>query len=390
MKDKIINITLLAVLFLLILSIFSWNENNNNQSNHLKTWLEISMKNTFTIPAWVKFDIINYNKEDFSFNTCEDISIRNITWNIDLLEDCRDLTIKYLEKQSVDLSKNYYLFEESWQYILEIDEISKTFNINDKWFFNKIFSYFFYWPVYNLVAVLLLITSYSLWWAIIIVTIIIRIILLRPQHKMMISQRKLQQIQPKIKEIQEKYKGNHQALWMELMSLYKKEKVNPMWSCGLLLIQMPILIVIYHIIITIQNHQNMYYLYSFVPEFQVDNISYLFYWLDLLWIWWWNWFFLAIIVWLIQYLQIKLSLSYNKNSTIDKKKPILEKKKWAKDYNDFMPDPEFINKFMLYWIPIMIAIFTFSFYAWVWLYWWVWTLFILFQQLFVNKIMNKK
>jgi YidC/Oxa1 family membrane protein insertase len=73
--------------------------------------------------------------------------------------------------------------------------------------------------------------NYSLGWAIILVTIIIRVILLYPQHKMMVSQRKLQLIQPKIKEVQDKHKGNPQLLGMELMKLYKEENVNPMGSC---------------------------------------------------------------------------------------------------------------------------------------------------------------
>lgn len=89
----------------------------------------------------------------------------------------------------------------------------------------------------------------SLGWAIIAITIIIRIVLMYPQHKMMVSQKKLQAIQPKIKEIQKKYKGKQQELGIKLMELYKKEKVNPMGSCGFLLIQMPILLVIYNIIL---------------------------------------------------------------------------------------------------------------------------------------------
>jgi membrane protein insertase Oxa1/YidC/SpoIIIJ len=45
---------------------------------------------------------------------------------------------------------------------------------------------------------------------------------------MMVSQKKLQAIQPKIKKIQEENKGNQQAIGMKLMELYKKENVNPM------------------------------------------------------------------------------------------------------------------------------------------------------------------
>jgi YidC/Oxa1 family membrane protein insertase len=48
---------------------------------------------------------------------------------------------------------------------------------------------------------------------------------------MMVSQKKLQAIQPKIKEIQTKYKGQQAVLGQKLMALYKEEKVNPMGSC---------------------------------------------------------------------------------------------------------------------------------------------------------------
>lgn len=236
-------------------------------------------------------------------------------------------------------------------------------------------------------AFLLEITNYSLWWAIILITIIIRVILLYPQHKMMISQARMQKIQPKIKEIQEKYKGNNQMLGVELMKLYKEEKVNPMGSCGLLLIQMPILIVIYNVIVGIQNSSNTYYLYSFLNDYNMGSISSNFYWVDLFGIWGLNGVILALIVWALQYIQVKLSLHFNQ-----KNKPtwvVLEKKKEANDYSSFMPDPDLLNKFMLYGMPIMIAFVTFTFFAWVGLYWWVGTLFMIFQQLFVNKILKK-
>jgi YidC/Oxa1 family membrane protein insertase len=45
---------------------------------------------------------------------------------------------------------------------------------------------------------------------------------------MMLSQKKLQKVQPKIKAIQEKYKGKQAILGQKLMELYKEEKVNPM------------------------------------------------------------------------------------------------------------------------------------------------------------------
>lgn len=204
----------------------------------------------------------------------------------------------------------------------------------------------------------------------------------------MVSQRKLQLIQPKIKEVQEKHKGNPQLLGMELMKLYKEENVNPMGSCGMLLIQMPILIVIYQVIISIQDHANMFYLYDFIGKYDVALINTNFYGFDLLGIGGLNGFILAIAVWILQYIQVKLSLSYNQ-SDIKKSGVVLEKKKDATDYQSFMPDPDMLNKFMLYGLPVMIAIFTYTFFAWVGIYWWVGTLFMIVQQYIVNKIIKK-
>jgi membrane protein insertase Oxa1/YidC/SpoIIIJ len=54
-----------------------------------------------------------------------------------------------------------------------------------------------------------------------------------------------------------------------------------------------------------------------------------------------------------------------------------------------MPDPEMMNKFMLYGMPAMVGVFTYTLIAWVGIYWGTSTLFMVFQQLFVNKILKK-
>jgi membrane protein insertase Oxa1/YidC/SpoIIIJ len=61
------------------------------------------------------------------------------------------------------------------------------------------------------------------------------------------------------------------------MALYKEEKVNPMGSCGFLLIQMPILFVLYNVILEIRDPANAYYLYSFLEKFEINNIIHNFY-----------------------------------------------------------------------------------------------------------------
>jgi YidC/Oxa1 family membrane protein insertase len=81
--------------------------------------------------------------------------------------------------------------------------------------------------------------------AIILLTIFIRLILYPLMQKQMVSMREMQKIQPLMKEVQEKYKNDKERLNKELMALYKEHKVNPMSGCLPLLIQMPILILLF-------------------------------------------------------------------------------------------------------------------------------------------------
>jgi len=81
--------------------------------------------------------------------------------------------------------------------------------------------------------------------AIILLTVLIRIILYPLMQKQMVSMREMQKIQPLMKTVQEKYKNDKERLNKELMALYKEHKVNPMSGCLPLIIQMPILILLF-------------------------------------------------------------------------------------------------------------------------------------------------
>ncbi len=56
-------------------------------------------------------------------------------------------------------------------------------------------------------------------------------------------------------------------------------------------------------------------------------------------------------------------MSLANNKPVAKKDVVLEKKKDAKDYSSMMPDPEVMNKFMLYGMPAMVAVFTYTLFA---------------------------
>lgn len=93
-----------------------------------------------------------------------------------------------------------------------------------------------------------LIPSYGL--AIILLTVAVRIVLLPLSIKQTRSMREMQRIQPEVKKLQAKYKGNRQKLNEEMMKLYKEHSVNPFGGCLPLVMQFPVLIGLFYVIRT--------------------------------------------------------------------------------------------------------------------------------------------
>ncbi len=84
--------------------------------------------------------------------------------------------------------------------------------------------------------------------AIILLTILIKLLVLPLTLKQQKSMTKMQRMQPKLTEVQEKYKYDKDKASQETMKLYKEYGVNPMGGCLPLLIQFPILIAFYRVI----------------------------------------------------------------------------------------------------------------------------------------------
>ncbi len=76
--------------------------------------------------------------------------------------------------------------------------------------------------------------------AIILLTFLIRIVFWPLNHKSMVSTRHMQEIQPLITALKEKYKGDAQKQQQAMMALYKEHKINPMGGCLPMLIQIPV------------------------------------------------------------------------------------------------------------------------------------------------------
>jgi YidC/Oxa1 family membrane protein insertase len=100
--------------------------------------------------------------------------------------------------------------------------------------------------------------SYGL--AIILVTVIIRIVILPLTIKQTKSSLVMSEIQPEVKKVQDKYKSDPQKAQEEVMKLYKEKGASPFSGCLPMLIQWPIFIALYFVFSTMTGLQGVYFL----------------------------------------------------------------------------------------------------------------------------------
>ncbi|MBO4204518.1 membrane protein insertase YidC [Micromonospora echinofusca] len=84
--------------------------------------------------------------------------------------------------------------------------------------------------------------------AIIFLVVTVRVILFPVFVKQIKSQRAMQALQPKVKELQEKHKGDRETLQKEMMELYRKEKANPLMGCLPMFLQIPVFLGLFHVL----------------------------------------------------------------------------------------------------------------------------------------------
>lgn len=236
-------------------------------------------------------------------------------------------------------------------------------------FIASIFNTAIYQPLYNALILLYNIIP-DLGVGIVILTVIIRLLLLPVAKKSIESQKKMQEIQPEIKKIQEKYKDDRQKQGLEMMAVYKKYNINPASGCLPLIIQIIFLIALYRVFIAgIDSGNNFQLLYGFVENpGQLNTIAFGF--LDLTK----GSMVLAGIAAILQYWQTKMMMA--KNAAIQ----LTEKKDNA--------EPDFatiMQKQMLYLGPVMTFIIGFNFPAGLPIYWITTTLFMIAHQYYILK-----
>lgn len=186
-------------------------------------------------------------------------------------------------------------------------------------------------------------------WAIILFTLMSRIVLFPLMRKQYHSMAKTQRIQPRLKRIQERYKDDRQLMQQKTLEMYKKEGVNPMGGCLPMLIQLPIIFVIWRAMLYASEQIHLSPGFLWIPDLSVYD----------------PYFILVILTTLIMLVQQK--------------------------FMSPMPtaDAKGIQKYMGYFFPLMMGVLLWRFPAGLWLYYLLTTAAQVGQQAFVNWEMAK-
>ncbi len=247
--------------------------------------------------------------------------------------------------------------------------------------FSSLFQTIFFQPILNLLVWLYaVVPGQDIGIAIILLTLVIKILLYPLTHVQIKQQRAMQEIQPKIEEIRKRLKDNQEAQAKELMELYKKEKVNPTASCLPLLLQLPVFIALYHALSVGLASKSFELLYPFVPNpqqidpaflgiFDLTTPNYV----------------LAILAALVQFWQTKQILK-PPAATVATPPPEVINTEGAKDESM----AAIMNKQMLYVMPIMTAVIGFSLPGGLTLYWLTMSVLTVLQQHFVMRKLPPK
>jgi YidC/Oxa1 family membrane protein insertase len=388
-KQKILNIALIVVLGLLLMQMF--NREPATESG-MKDDLEINVKSELTIGSAVTLTLKNNTEAAITFpNSCpanpfKVSEYKNGKWEIltAQAENCPvgDIVIEPTAAIAVDYQHfQKDLFAEAGKYRIEIPVGEKTFlqeiEITNPGIFGKAWRLLIYEPVYNGLIYLTQLSGNSFGWGIVLLTLALRLILFVPFQKSLASQRRLQKIQPEIEAIKKRFAGNQQMIAMETVAIMKKNNVSMFGSCLPILIQMPFLIALFWAARDGLGENSLIHLYSFLQDFNPALISTDFFGIDLVGMGSQLYFVLPIFLAGSQFLQMKLAMAKTKKKTPEEKKDSTE--------NPMAEAMQNMNKFMPYFLPVMIAFFSASMPAAVGIYWGASTVFGILQQLLVNR-----
>ncbi len=388
MKSKLLRFLFFFLVFLIIFQLFG---QKRSQNNNPEDDILISSKSKFSVGKVVTLNIKNQSGKEITIeNNCPENPLlveqyQNGEWvkKEAVLEDSskcdqtKGLKISPDESTQVNFGLwNYQLFNDvgkyrvSYQTVLDdtTKKYSREFEIVKPSLIKQGWIILLYKPIFNTLFFLVSkLPGHNLGWAIILLTVIIKLILLGPNQKALKSQKQLQKVQPQLDALKQKYKDDPQRLAQETMAIWKKHKVSPMGSCLPMLIQFPVLIALFYVVRDGLNVANINLFYAPLKDFDLSMVNTIFLGLDLTKV---NTIILPLIVGGLQFVQINLSLAKTKKTP------------------GGSAAAPMMNNMMKFMMPVMIAIFSASLPAAVGFYWGTSTLFAIGQQLVVNYSKN--
>lgn len=198
---------------------------------------------------------------------------------------------------------------------------------------------------------------------IVLLTLAVKLVLISPSRKAAQAQRKMSQLQPLLEDLKKEYADDKQGMAQAQMDLYKKNGISPFGTCGQSIIQLVVLVILYHSIRDglVLNNPNLYH---WLPK--PDFINNSFFGINLLKPD--HYLILPIIASVVQFFQIYLTMPKRK-----------------KEAGQSADPSQSINQNMLYAMSVFPILIGRTLPAGIALYWVVSTLFMVIQQWYVNK-----
>jgi len=112
-------------------------------------------------------------------------------------------------------------------------------------------------------------------WAIILFTLLVKLVLFPLSYKGMMSMQKLKDLAPKMKELKEKYKGDPAKLNTQMMEMYKKNGANPMGGCLPMLLQIPVFFALYRVLLNADELQGAVWIPGWIDNLAIADPYYI-------------------------------------------------------------------------------------------------------------------
>jgi YidC/Oxa1 family membrane protein insertase len=236
------------------------------------------------------------------------------------------------------------------------------------------FNLILYQPLFNgLILLYQYLPGHDFGIAVIVLVCLIRLILYPLMAQSIKSQKALQELQPKIQEIQQKYKTDRERQVREIIALYKKEKINPFGSFLPLLIQLPILFALFWVFMAFKDGleaDKLTILYPFVLSPNLPKEPTLLGLINLTR----PSLILAILAGICQFFQTKMITPQQKS-----------RGQLSKKSEQMAHFSNLIQKQMLYFFPVFMVLILLRLPAVIGLYWIVTSLFSMGQQYIIFK-----